>query len=83
MNTLLTSLNVLQSGLGIYGVYLSYISITNLSKYEKTSEKAAEWSTTASEQLQKTKTTQTSGLVAVHSPCSTFFSPYHYYMISF
>lgn len=48
-----------------YGLYLSYKNITALQQYEKTSEKAAEWSNTAAQRLHKTRTTQTSGTVTL------------------
>lgn len=48
-----------------YGLYLSYQNITRLQQYEKTSEKAAEWSNTAAQRLHKTRSTQTSGTVTL------------------
>ncbi|KAK4580345.1 hypothetical protein LTR86_000548 [Recurvomyces mirabilis] len=49
----------------LYGGYQSYIAITNLKKYEETSKKLAEWSSTAAGHLQKTRTTQGAGAIAV------------------
>ena len=57
--------HALQAGTSIYGLYNSCISITNLQQYEEKSEKAAEWSNTAAHQLHKTRTTQTTGALAV------------------
>ncbi|KAF2139647.1 uncharacterized protein K452DRAFT_195237, partial [Aplosporella prunicola CBS 121167] len=48
-----------------YALYFSYISVTNLQKYEKKTEKAAEWSSTAEEQLHKTRTTQGSAVLTI------------------
>ena len=48
-----------------YALYLSYQNITRLQQYEKTSEKAAQWSNTAAQKLQKTRTTQASGTITV------------------
>ncbi|KAI8936658.1 hypothetical protein NX059_007055 [Plenodomus lindquistii] len=54
-----------QRRLSAYGLYLSYQNITRLQQYEKTSEKAAEWSNTAAQRLRKTRTTQGSGTVTL------------------
>ncbi|KAK3074310.1 hypothetical protein LTR53_003358 [Teratosphaeriaceae sp. CCFEE 6253] len=48
-----------------YGGFQSVNAVTNLQTYEKTSEKLAEWSQTAKDHLTKTRTTQTTGAVAV------------------
>ncbi|KAK5690684.1 hypothetical protein LTR17_025878 [Elasticomyces elasticus] len=48
-----------------YGGFQSYYAITNLQKYEKMSQKLAEWSDTAKEHLNRTRTTQTTGALAV------------------
>ncbi|TKA82506.1 hypothetical protein B0A55_01224 [Friedmanniomyces simplex] len=48
-----------------WGGYQSVNAITNLRKYEETSEKLAEWSDTAKQHLHKTRTTQTTGALAV------------------
>lgn len=53
------------SALSTYGLYLSYRNITRLQQYEKQSEKAAEWSSTAAQRLHKTRSTQTSGTLTV------------------
>lgn len=58
-------LHVPQVLLSAYGLYVSYISITNLRQYEEKSEKAAEWSSAAEHQLHKTRTTQASGAITV------------------
>lgn len=58
-------MHVSQAVLCCYGAYQSYIAITNLRKYEETTKKLAKWSGTAEEQLHKTRTTQTSGALAV------------------
>ena len=54
-----------QSAVSLYGLYTSYVAITNLQKYEKQTEKAAKYSGTAEHQLHKTRTTQASGALAV------------------
>ncbi|KAK7630331.1 hypothetical protein IWX48DRAFT_173454 [Phyllosticta citricarpa] len=48
----------------IHGLYYCAKSITNLQKYEKNTEKAAEYSDTVAEELRKTRTTQASALIA-------------------
>ena len=53
--------------LALYGASVSYVAVTKLQKYEETSEKMAEWSNTAANELHKTRTTQTSGALAVHT----------------
>lgn len=58
-------LHVPQAALSAYGLYMSYIAITNLREYEEKSEKAAEWSNTAAEQLHKTRTTQASAAISI------------------
>ncbi len=62
LSSVLYTLQVVSS---IYGVYLSYQSISSLRKHEEKSEKAAKWSNTAEHQLYKTRITQASGLGAV------------------
>jgi hypothetical protein len=64
----------LTSALSAYGLFLSYQNITRLQQYEKQSEKAAEWSNTAAEKLQKTRTTQASGTISVRP---TLSCPFH------
>jgi len=54
-----------QALLSGYGALHSYIAVTNLQKYEKTSEKLAEWSKDAANELHKTRTTQTTAALAV------------------
>ncbi|KAI4591637.1 hypothetical protein KJ359_012754 [Pestalotiopsis sp. 9143b] len=54
-----------QAGLAGYGAQQSYIAITNLQTYEETSEKLAKFSNEAERQLHKTRTTQTSGALAI------------------
>ncbi|KAF2722144.1 hypothetical protein K431DRAFT_293786 [Polychaeton citri CBS 116435] len=58
-------LHVTQAALAGYGVYQSYVAVTNLRLYEQTSEKLADWSNEAAHQLHKTRTTQTSGALAI------------------
>jgi len=57
-------LHCLQAGLSGYVLYHASISIPNLQKYESKSKKAAKYSSTAAEQLQRTRSTQTVGAVA-------------------
>jgi len=54
-----------QALLSGYGALNSFLAVTNLQKYEKTSEKLAEWSNEAAHQLHKTRTTQTTAALAV------------------
>jgi len=56
---------LIQAGFSGYNLYLSSISIRNLQKYEEKSEKAAEWSRTAADQLHRTRTTQAAAAGAV------------------
>jgi len=58
-------LHASQALLSLYGGYSSYIAITNLQKYEATTKKLAKWSNTVDEQLQKTRTTQSTGAVTI------------------
>jgi hypothetical protein len=62
---LLRLLHLGQACVAGYGLYTASGSITNLQKYEKKSEKAAQWSEAAAEQLSKTRWTQGAGAVAV------------------
>lgn len=48
-----------------YALSLCYTNVTKLQKYEEKANKAAEWSDTAAQRLHKTRTTQTSGTLAV------------------
>jgi cytochrome c-type biogenesis protein CcmH/NrfG len=54
-----------QALLSSYGALHSYLAVTNLQKYESTSEKLAEWSKDAANELHKTRTTQTTAALAV------------------
>ncbi|MCJ1390287.1 hypothetical protein MMC18_003145 [Xylographa bjoerkii] len=66
MATLLVpGLHAAQAALSAYGLYTSYISVTNLRQYESQSEKAAEYLETAAHQLHKTRTTQATGAGAI------------------
>nr|POF14868.1 hypothetical protein CFP56_71252 [Quercus suber] len=67
MKVFVQLMHVCQIALSAWGGYQSYIAIINLQKYEKTSEKLAEWSNEAARQLHKTRTTQTSGALAILS----------------
>lgn len=62
---LLQLLHIAQAGLAAYGGQQSYVAITNLQKYEETSKKLAKYSNEAERQLHKTRTTQTSGVLAI------------------
>ncbi|GAB7339697.1 hypothetical protein MBLNU457_6270t1 [Dothideomycetes sp. NU457] len=62
---LITSVHIGQSLVSLYGLAVSYFSITNLQKYEEKSEKAAKYSGTAEHQLHKTRTTQASGALSI------------------
>ena len=64
---LITSLHIGQSLVSLYGLAVSYFSITNLQRYEEKSEKAAKYSGTAEHQLHKTRTTQASGALSVRT----------------
>ena len=65
---LLRTLHFAQACVAGYGLYVSYISITNLRKYEKKSEQAAKYSQSAANQLHKMRTTQGAGAIAVKFP---------------
>jgi hypothetical protein len=54
-----------QVAVSVYAATFSAIAIYNLQKREDQSERAAQYSNTAANQLHKTRTTQTSGVVAV------------------
>ncbi|KAL9095132.1 MAG: hypothetical protein Q9165_002735 [Trypethelium subeluteriae] len=62
---ILRFLHLAQAGIAGYGLYVSSISITNLQKYEKKTERAAKYSQSAADQLYKTRTTQGAGAVAI------------------
>ncbi|QIX01534.1 hypothetical protein AMS68_007051 [Peltaster fructicola] len=63
--TFLQTLHVLQAGLAAYGAYQSYVAITLLREYEGITKKAAEWSNEAQFQLDRTRTTQGAGAIAI------------------
>jgi hypothetical protein len=65
MGFLLTLLHAAQAAYSGWNLYLASISISNLQKYEKTSEKAAQYSNNAADQLYKTRTTQASLALSV------------------
>jgi hypothetical protein len=65
MSSLLLFLHVPQACLSAYTIYLSSIVIPKLQRYEEKSEKAAEYSNFAEQQLHTTRTTQTSGALTV------------------
>lgn len=65
---LLRGQHVAQLVLAAYGGFLSYQAVVRLQKYEKTSEKLADWSKEAARQLRLTRTTQAAGAVAVRHP---------------
>ncbi|KKY28202.1 hypothetical protein UCDDS831_g00384 [Diplodia seriata] len=65
MDKILPPIHLAQAAGSAYTLYFCYISIKNLKQYEKKSEKAAEYSATAAEQLRKTRTTQGNALVTV------------------
>ncbi|TVY49148.1 hypothetical protein LOCC1_G000961 [Lachnellula occidentalis] len=62
---LLRIIHLGQAAFSVYNLYLSSISISNLQKYEETTEKVAEYSNTAGRKLHKTRTTQVSSAIAV------------------
>ena len=70
LSALFPLLHVPQAFLSAYIIYLSSITIPKLQRYEAMSEKAAQYSSTAEHQLQKTRTTQTSGALTVSHPIS-------------
>jgi len=57
-------LHSIQAGMSVYTLYNASIAIPKLQQYEERSEKAAKYSTTAADQLAKTRSTQTAGAVA-------------------
>jgi hypothetical protein len=62
---LLLLLHLPQACLSAYTVYLSSIVVPKLQRYEERTEKAAEYSNIAEDQLHKTRTTQASGALTV------------------
>lgn len=75
MATIETNLHLAQAGLSAYSLFHAYISISNLRQWEATSEKAAQYSETAAHELHKTRTTQTSGALAVREVLCDHFGP--------
>jgi hypothetical protein len=68
-STLFLSLqHVCQIVLSLYGFSYSFIAITNLQKYEETTKKASKWSKEVENQLFKTRMTQGTGIITVHTP---------------
>jgi hypothetical protein len=65
MAAIQTNIHLAQAGLSAYSLFHAYISITNLNKWEDKTEQAAKYSETAAQELHKTRTTQTSGALAV------------------
>ncbi|KAI4218355.1 MAG: hypothetical protein LQ349_008745 [Xanthoria aureola] len=53
------------AAVSLYTARKSYIAITNLRRYEERSERAARYSETAAQELQKTRTTQASSAGAI------------------
>ncbi|KAF2837916.1 hypothetical protein M501DRAFT_995168 [Patellaria atrata CBS 101060] len=64
MSFLLPAAYSVQAALSAYGLYFSFIAITNVRQYEEQTERAARYSGTAAHQLRKTRTTQASGVFA-------------------
>ena len=82
MSSILAVLHASQAAFSAYNLYLCAISITNLMGYQEKSEKAAQYSQTAADQLHKTRTTQASAAISVRitrfslpPPSSLYFSP--------
>ncbi|KAF2101384.1 hypothetical protein NA57DRAFT_72828 [Rhizodiscina lignyota] len=71
---LLPVFHAAQTALAAYAAQHSYTAITKLQIYEKQSEKAAQYSSSADRQLQKTRKTQAAGAasIAVSLLCSTY-----------
>lgn len=65
MSFLLPLFHVGQAIGSAYAATFSIVAISNLSKREEQTERAAQYSNTAAHQLHKTRTTQTSGALAV------------------
>lgn len=53
------------TALSSYGLYMSYHNITRLQEYEEQAQKLSKWSRVVEARLTKTRTTQTSGTIAV------------------
>ncbi|XXH02584.1 hypothetical protein Hte_008962 [Hypoxylon texense] len=62
---ILQILHLAQAALAAYGGKQSYIAITNLRKYDETTKKLANYSSTAETRRNKTYATQTSGVLAL------------------
>jgi VIT1/CCC1 family predicted Fe2+/Mn2+ transporter len=74
MISFITVLYGSQALFSLYNISLCIISITNLRGYEETSQKAAQYSQTAADELKKTRTTQASALLSVRSRLLNFIS---------
>ena len=70
MNYLLPMVHTVQVYISGNALRNSYTAITNLNQYEDRAETAAKYLSTAEKELHKTRTTQTSGALAVsyHPP---------------
>ena len=68
-------IHCVQAAISGYALYHASISIPNLQKYESKSEKAAKYSKTAAEQLQRTRSTQAVGAAAVSIVILLSFRP--------
>jgi hypothetical protein len=68
MLSFITVLHGSQALFSLYNLSLCIISITKLRGYEATSKKAAQYSQAAADELNKTRTTQASALLAVRPP---------------
>jgi hypothetical protein len=64
-SSILTLVQTLQALYSASLIYKISLSIQNLRVYEETSEKAAEWSNTAANQLYQTRVTQASAVASV------------------
>jgi 7-keto-8-aminopelargonate synthetase-like enzyme len=53
------------TALSSYGLYMAYQNITRLQEYEDQAQKLSKWSKVVAARLNKTRTTQTSGTIAV------------------
>ena len=58
-------LNCSQVALSSFALYYSVVSIRKLQRYEDATQRAAQYSNTAEEQLNRTRTTQGAGAIAV------------------
>jgi hypothetical protein len=64
-NNFMRLLHLVQAALSTYGLYNSYLAITNLQTYEETTKRLAKYSDEVGKQLQQTRTTQATGALAV------------------